>query len=138
MSTLTRSGPRGLVPEILDWFDNPFAALRPQAQVVRFEEFTDNGRYVLRAELPGVDPDKDVEITVKDGVLTITGERREEERSEYRTEFRYGSFTRSITLPPGADHDDVKAAYENGILQVSVGLIEPEEPSTRHIAVETS
>ncbi len=122
MATLVRPGPRSLLPELFDWLESPFATLRPQ--MIRLEEYTEDGRYVLRAELPGIDPDKDVEITVSDGVLTIHGERKEEEKEGRRTEFRYGSFTRSVTLPAGADENDINAVYEKGILTVTVGLKE--------------
>ena len=51
---------------------------------------------IVRAELPGMDPDNDFEITVENGTLTIHAERREEHKQAHRSEFRYGSFTRSI------------------------------------------
>ena len=79
---------------------------------------------VVRAELPGIDPDRDVEISVQDNVLTIRGERRMEERTEedgaYRLESRYGSFERSVLLPRGVKEGDISATYENGILEVVV------------------
>jgi HSP20 family molecular chaperone IbpA len=104
--------------------------------MIRLEEFTEEGRYVLRAELPGIDPEKDVEVTVSDGMLTIHGERKEEEKEGRRTEFRYGSFTRSIALPAGADEYNVTAVYDKGVLEITVGLKEPAE--TKHtIKVET-
>lgn len=89
---------------------------------MRLEEFTDDGNLVVRAELPGLDPDKDIEITVQDGLLTIHGERRTESRREerggYYSEMQYGSFSRRITLPEGTSEKDVIATYENGILEV--------------------
>ncbi|HEX6197116.1 MAG TPA: Hsp20/alpha crystallin family protein [Jiangellaceae bacterium] len=130
MTTLVRSGQRGLLPELVDLLEAPFAPFRT-AQMIRCEEFTRDGQYVLRAELPGIDPESDVEISVKNGVLTIHGERKEEEHEGSRTEFRYGAFTRSLTLPAGADEDDVTAVYEKGILEVSVGLKEPAESAKR-------
>jgi HSP20 family molecular chaperone IbpA len=95
----------------------------------------EDDRYVLRAELPGIDPDKDVEVRVSGGVLTIHGQRQEQQKERYRTEFRYGSFTRSIALPTEANEDDVTAVYRNGILEVAVGLKEA-KASERRIAVE--
>src|SRR3954453_18249451 len=66
---------------------------------IRVEEMVDGNTLVVRAELPGVDPEKDVDVTVADGVLTIKGERQEKsehkDKGSYRSEFRYGSF------PPG-------------------------------------
>jgi HSP20 family molecular chaperone IbpA len=104
--------------------------------MIRLEEFTEEGRYVLRAELPGIDPEKDVEVSVADGVLTIHAERKEQEKQGRRTEFRYGSFTRSITLPAGADEYDITAVYDKGVLEIAVGLKEPAE-TTHKIKVET-
>ena len=54
---------------------------------------------MIRAELPGIDPAKDVDITVTDGQLTIKAERSEKKESKGRSEFSYGSFMRSVTLP---------------------------------------
>jgi HSP20 family protein len=79
---------------------------------------------VVRAELPGIDPEKDVDIRLQDNYLRIRGERRMEERSEgdgtYRLETRYGAFERAILLPEGVKHGDISATYENGILEVTV------------------
>jgi HSP20 family protein len=88
------------------------------------EEFTQNGTLVVRAELPGIDPDKDVEVTVRDGDLHITAERSEEHeqhgRHFRRREMRYGSFARTIALPDGVDESKVEASYKDGILEVRV------------------
>ncbi|WP_431933212.1 Hsp20/alpha crystallin family protein [Nonomuraea jabiensis] len=121
---------RGLSPEILDLLEVPLAGLRPPPGI-RFEDFIKDGRYVLRAELPGIDPDKDVEITLANGILTIRAERRHEEKDAHRTEFAYGAFTRSIALPTGADDKDVIATYDQGILEVSVKLAERKPAGTR-------
>jgi len=91
---------------------------------LRVEEFRDGDTMVVRAELPGIDPDKDVELTVVDGVLHIRAHREEksEEKSKhgYRSEFRYGSFTRSFELPAGIDESEIKASYTDGVLEVRV------------------
>ncbi|MFF4615539.1 Hsp20/alpha crystallin family protein [Nonomuraea jabiensis] len=121
---------RGLFPEIFDLLEVPLSGLRPPPRI-RFEDFIKDGRYVLRAELPGIDPHKDVEITLANGVLTIHAQRRHEEKDAHRTEFAYGAFTRSITLPTGADDKDVTATYDKGILEVSVKLAERKPVSTR-------
>lgn len=91
---------------------------------MRLEEFVEDDTCVIRAELPGVDPEKDVEISVADGILHLRAER--EERSEekqpngYRSEFHYGQLARSIRLPEGASEADVTASYKDGILEVRV------------------
>jgi HSP20 family protein len=86
--------------------------------------FSREGDLVVRAELPGVDPEKDIEISFQDGALTIRGERRLEEKTErdnyYRFESSYGSFQRSIALPQGVRAEDVRATYQNGILEVVI------------------
>lgn len=79
---------------------------------------------VIRAELAGVDPEKDIEITAEDGVLRIRGQRRYENRDEganyFRMETSYGSFERSVPLPEGVNPDDIKAVHRNGVLEVVV------------------
>ncbi|MEU8246275.1 Hsp20/alpha crystallin family protein [Nonomuraea sp. NPDC048916] len=138
MGKLARQEPRSLLPEILDWMEAPFAGLRQTAgHPLRIEDCIQGDRYVLRAELPGIDPDKDIEVTVKDGILTIHGERQEKETEEHRTEFRYGSFTRSVSLPAGADENDVKAVYDKGVLEISMKLSEKSKKGKR-ISIEKS
>jgi HSP20 family protein len=79
---------------------------------------------VVRAELPGVDPEKDIDVALQDNVLRIRGERRLENRTDgedyVRMESSYGSFERTIPLPEGIDADDIKASYDRGILEVVV------------------
>ena len=86
--------------------------------------FSRDDDIVVRAELPGIDPEKDVEISFQEGVLTIRGERRFKEKAEregyYRFESSYGSFQRSIALPRGVQAEDVQASYEKGILEVVI------------------
>jgi HSP20 family protein len=76
---------------------------------------------ILRADLPGVD-EKDIEIEVKDGVLTISGERKaqHEEKREgfHRVERSYGRFSRSLELPKGVEPASVSASFERGVLEV--------------------
>ena len=79
-----------------------------------------DNRYVIRAELPGLDPERDIEVTVEGSTLTIHTERRQEDSGPYRSEFRYGSLTRLVTLPATVDAKDVTARYERGVLEVSV------------------
>jgi HSP20 family protein len=89
---------------------------------IRVEQFVDGNTLVVRAEVPGIDPEKDVDVSVADGMLHIKAEREEksEQKSKngYRSEFRYGSFTRTIALPPGAREEDVTASYKDGVLEV--------------------
>jgi HSP20 family protein len=96
----------------------------PGHEVIEVDEFRDGDTEVIRAELPGIDPDKDVELTVADGMLRIKAERRVEEKTEdrgyTRHELRYGSFMRMLPLPEGASESDITASYNDGILEVRV------------------
>lgn len=98
--------------------------------MIRVDEFRENGNLVIRAELPGIDPDKDVELTVSEGVLHIDAEHREEENVEekgyVRHELRCGSFTRTLPLPEGVSESDVTATYKDGILEIRVPAPAPE------------
>ena len=67
----------------------------------------------------------------ENGVLTISGERREETKEKNRQEFHYGSFRRTLTLPAGAQSDQVTAAYTDGVLEVRVPLSSEAPPTTR-------
>ena len=91
---------------------------------IRVEEELKDNAMVIRAELPGIDPDKDVEISVTEGMLRITAERRSETKEEnegrVHSEFHYGSYVRTLPLPKGASENDVKATYKDGILEVTV------------------
>lgn len=92
----------------------------PGLHAIRIEEHVTEGTYVLRAELPGLDPARDVEITVEDGLLTLRAERGEELTEKHRTEFRYGTFARCVRLPAGAQGDKATAAYQDGVLTITV------------------
>ena len=80
-------------------------------------------RFVVRADVPGVDP-KDIEITAQDGVLTIRGERHAEKRENStgfeRVERVAGTFLRRFTLPDSAQTDAISAKQSNGVLEVSI------------------
>ncbi len=142
MSTLSlRRHPRSLFPEFSELFAGfpPMAALRPvlDTPVMRLEDEMQDGRYLLRAEIPGVDPAKDVEITVRDGQLTIKAERSEKKDFDGRSEFSYGSFARTVSLPAGADEDNIEATYDKGILSVSVAISE-QNPTERRVQVRSA
>jgi len=86
--------------------------------------FSRHGDLVIRAELPGVDPEGDIDITVQNGTLVIRGERKQERRDKddrlYQAETFYGAFMRTVPLPEGVNPSDIRATYENGILEVVV------------------
>lgn len=93
---------------------------------------------VLKAELPGMDK-KDMEVEVKDNILTLKGERRFEkknvqEENYHMMERSYGSFQRVFTLPYAMDKNDIKAKYYNGVLEIALQKIGEQKP--KHIKVE--
>jgi HSP20 family protein len=126
MSTLTRRESRPFF-DWFDWMDSPLTMFRPlYGQTMRMEDFVKDGHYTIRAELPGVDPEHEVEISVHDGILTIKANRQEEKVDKHHSEFRYGAFTRRVVLPAAADESHIKASYDKGILEVVVDLKEVE------------
>ena len=130
MATLARRTPTSW-GEMLDWLESgPNLALKG-LHGIRVEDFVEEGSYVLRAELPGVDPEKDIEVEVIGDVLTITGRRQEEERDKNHSEFRYGSFTRSVRLPGGAKKSEVTATYDAGVLEVRVPVGDVSQETTK-------
>ena len=126
-----------MFPDLADWLESPWTGPPPfmAAKTFRVEEMAQGNRYVIRAELPGLDPEKDIEVTVYGRTLTIHAERRQENSGPYRSEFRYGSLTRSVTLPAKVDAKDVTARYEKGVLEVSVPVREV-KPEGSRVAIE--
>jgi HSP20 family protein len=82
-----------------------------------------NDEIVLRADIPGLEQ-KDIQVTVENGVLTIRGQRQSEheakEEDYYCCERWSGTFSRGMMLPPGVDPDKIKATFKNGVLEVHV------------------
>ena len=117
-----------------------FPQWRDPGNPIRVEEFQEDGTLVLRADLPGIDPDSDVEVTVLDGILRIEAERHAEEKGEakdyVRQELRYGLMSRSLPLPMGAAEADMTATYKDGVLEVRIPV--HERATTTKIAVSSS
>jgi HSP20 family molecular chaperone IbpA len=130
---------RTLMPDLTELLGGAplLGGLRPlfDRNLLRVEDEVNDGRYQVRAEIPGVDPTKDIDITVHDGVLTIKAVRTQTVESHGRSEFSYGAFSRSVPLPAGADVEDVKATYEKGILAISVPVPNG-APTAKRIEVE--
>ncbi len=124
---------RTMFPDLADWLEAPWTGPPPfmTAQTFRVEEMVQDNRYVIRAELPGLDPEKDIEVTVDGRTLTILAERRQEDAGPYRSEFRYGSLSRSVRLPARVDASDVTARYDKGILEVTVPVREAKPEGSR-------
>lgn len=133
MTTIARRSASPMA-EMLDWLESN-APLNLHgvglAPYVRVEDYVEDGGYVLRAELPGINPEEDVEVTVEGDVLTIRGERREEAKDKNRREFHYGAFRRSVPLPKGTYPEEIIASYTDGVLEVRVPAVRQEAPSVR-------
>jgi HSP20 family protein len=96
---------------------------------------------VLKADLPGL-TDDDVQIELRDNVLTIAGERKAEHEDQqngyYRVERSFGRFSRSLQLPEGVDADRISAQFTNGVLEVTIPKPEQRKPRRIEIAAESS
>jgi len=156
MPNLMRREPRGEAADVFSRFDRMFdewvrmMPFRPitfphwkeAADLIRVEEFREDGTLVIRADLPGIDPDKDVELTVADGMLVIQAERHEEEKREekgyVRQEVRYGSMSRTLPLPEGVTEADITATYKAGILEIRIPEPKPVEAKTIKIPISKS
>ena len=124
--------PFSAMRELMNW--DPFAEMAPALHrgsetlfAPRFEVKETGNAYVFKADLPGIE-EKDLDITLTGNRLTVSGkreaERREEGETFYARERSYGSFSRSFTLPDGADVDHAEADLRSGVLTLSV----PERP----------
>jgi HSP20 family protein len=95
--------------------------------------------YVLRADLPGVQPG-DVKVELEDDVLTISGERKLSQETQEggvrRIERASGAFARSLTLPSGIDPSGIQASFEHGVLEVKVP--KPEERKPHRVQVQVA
>jgi HSP20 family molecular chaperone IbpA len=136
MSIILRRDPRTVIPDFIDWFEEPFLTLSPYlGQPIRIEDYTEDGHYVVRAEIAGIDPEKELEVSVGARYLSIRAARTGQVEGKHRSEFRYGSFTRTLELPPGADADDVTAEYASGILTIKVAVKGEQQEAVRRIPV---
>ncbi len=102
------------------------------------EASSDDKLYRIALELPGVE-DKDIDVTVDDGVVTVRGEKKttREEKGEtwYFSERQFGSFSRSFRLPADADASGLKAELKDGVLNLTVPRAAPETPKARKVAI---
>ena len=126
-----------LFPEWQTMFRRPFVVVPEGPDMIRADEFVEDGTVVMQVEMAGIDPEKDVEISLDGDVLHVTAERREEDETKERTytrrELRYGSFHRDLLVPAGTSEADVKASYQDGILEIRVptALEIPPPPAVR-------
>ena len=107
-----------------------------QAWVPALDVWETENEIVYALDLPGIPEDK-ISVELDDGALTVTAEReRTQEQSEerfYRFERRHGTFSRTFSVPQGVSESDVKADYQNGVLEVHIS--KPEQPKPKRIQV---
>ena len=111
------------------------AAAAAVSWIPQVDIYEEPGRYVVVADVPGVEP-KDIHITADKGVLTIRGEKRAREtqqgKAQQRLERRAGAFLRTFTLPEGADVDSITAKQTHGVLEVAI----PKQPKLQPRSIE--
>ncbi|MFB7917157.1 Hsp20/alpha crystallin family protein [Streptomyces sp. NPDC056061] len=132
---------RSRFPDLMDWFGTDFPRFpmwRPMPHVhpIPIEVTSQEGQYTLRAELPGMDPEKDIRITAEGDTLTVSAEHAESKEEKDHSEFRYGSFHRTVRLPTPIPADGVEAEYEDGILTVRVEMEPERAENSRSIPVK--
>jgi len=136
---LTRWEPFAELGELRSRFDRMFDELidgRERAWTPAVDVVRDNGNLVVRADVPGIKPEE-VKIEVEDDILTVSGEHEEqkEEKDKHflRRERRYGSFTRSMALPPGVEAGKIKAKTRDGVVEVTIPL--PKEARKQKVEI---
>jgi HSP20 family protein len=133
-----------LQSEVNQLFDTFFGGRPTNAGIRRWVppmDLVESGDHlVLRADLPGLDAE-DVNIELKDGVLTVSGERKTEHEEQadtfYRVERGYGRFSRSMSLPERIDADRIEATFDNGVLEVRIPKPEERKPHRVEIGAPT-
>lgn len=120
---------RQIGEKVADWF-----APRSEASVL-------DDYYEINVELPGVKAE-DVDVTMQDGSLVVSGEKRSERQqtgqSFYFSEREYGAFQRAFRLPPDADHDNIDGQFDDGVLRLKIGKKSPSKPPAKKIQIRKS
>jgi HSP20 family protein len=126
------------------WPFRPLLALTPGKHFMPTADvFARNGDLVVKFDLPGMEP-KDIHVKYLEGELTVSGERKDDkevkEEGYYRRETSYGSFERHITVPKGIKEADIKAEYDNGVLEISIPRLAKTEglPKVKEIPVKVA
>jgi HSP20 family protein len=129
--------------EIDRLFDSPLSELTRTSQLLSgwtpaLDVYEDKDSFIVKAELPGMKKE-DIEVSLHDGSLSISGERKTESRREdsevYRAERFFGRFQRTVSLPTTVAADKVKAAYNDGILTITLPKTEESKPRKIDVAV---
>lgn len=124
---------------ISDWAGSPVSTLhRTPAQPlpIPVEQYADGTCYVIRLEVPGIDPATDVTVSAETGAVVVRAERRDSAPEGRQTEFQYGHLARRIPLSLGADAREVSASCHDGILTVRIGFEAEHRQTAREIDIE--
>ncbi len=117
----------------LQAFESGKGAFSPRIDVVDKEK-----EITIKAELPGMD-EKDIDVSLSRGILTVKGEKKEEKedrgRDYYRMERSYGSFSRSIQIPAEVDESGIRATFKKGVLEISLPKTAKAVEETKKITV---
>ncbi len=100
----------------------PVARLRQAGRPIRTEDYVEDGVYVIRADLPGIDPARDIAVSVHQDAIEIKAFRRDDLKRRKHAEIPYGLFRRVMPLPHDADRDTLTTRYTNGVLEVAIDL----------------
>lgn len=129
------------INRLFDAFMSPFdgsefkGTTMPKLDIAEMKD-----KYEIKAELPGMD-EKDINLSLDDGVLTISGEKKaeneEKEKGYYLKECSYGSFSRSVRLPENIADDKIGAHFKKGVLFIDMPKKEPTAPKTRKIEISS-
>jgi HSP20 family protein len=132
-----------------DFFRRPFALTGPpwlpglrmaESEIApSIDIYEEDGDVVVKAELPGMKKE-DIEVNLADQMITVSGEKKKEEKVEkkgyYRLERSYGSFARSFNLPSGVRTDDAKATFKNGVLEIRIPKTEEAKRKVNKVSIE--
>lgn len=132
MTTLTGTQPPS---DPLDWIDSP-AGLPGSPTAIRIDDFIRDDHYVLQADLPGLDPDRDIDVEIRDDMLTVRAQRVEKRAAKRHREIRYGEFSRTVRLPAGCQPAAISARYDAGVLEITVPV--SDTPLARKVHVTST
>jgi len=129
------------INRLFDAFMSPFDgtetrhALTPKLDIAELKD-----KFEIKAELPGMD-EKDINLSLNDGVLTISGEKKAEteqkDKGYYLKECSYGTFSRSVRLPDNIAEDKIEANFKKGVLFIDMPKKEPQAPKARKIEISS-
>jgi HSP20 family protein len=147
LRTLVNLNPIAELQQVADMMDRAFGDIRgsqnEQTELSKgwnlpVDIFERNGNLVIKAAVPGIRPE-DLNVTIENNVLTISGEIQDETVNEdkvYRREYRYGSFTRSLRLPENIDTQAVEAEFDHGFVKITLPRVKEEKPQALRVPVK--